>query len=138
MLEDLPYRLLLTDVLSLSEEMIKLTTVIMQSIGYSISFFAIPVASMANPYIKTFNQQLGTASTGEKVELLEVKVIIRGGYGTKLKYRIGNDIVESWVVCPEDKQPYFSDQGVRYAQSVATKKLLSLACKYEQEVLSSR
>ena len=118
--------------------MIKLKTVIKQTIGYSISFFAIPVASMANPYIKTFNQQLGTASTGEKVELLEVKVVIRGGYGTMVKYRIGSDIVESWIVCPEDEQPYFSDQGVRYAQSVATQKLLSLACKHEQEILSSR
>ena len=117
--------------------MIKLTTAIKQSIGYAISFFAIPVASMANPYIKTFNQQLGTASTGEKVELLEVKVVIRGGYGTEVKYRIGRDIVESSIVCAVDKQPYFSDQGVRYAQSVATKKLLSLACKYEQEILSS-
>jgi len=118
--------------------MIKLTTVIKQTIGYSISFFAIPVASMANPHIKTFNQQLGTASTGEKVELLEAKVVIRGGYGTVVKYRIGSDIVESWIVCPEDEQPYFSDHGVRYAQSVATQKLLSLACKHEQEILSSR
>ena len=118
--------------------MIKLKTVIKQTIGYSISFFAIPVASMANPYIKIFNQQLGTASTGEKVELLEAKVVIRGGYGTMVKYRIGSDIVESSIYCPEDEQPYFSDQGVRYAESVATQKLLSLACRYEQEILSSR
>ena len=118
--------------------MIKLKTVIMQTIGYSISFFAIPVASMANPYIKAFNQQLGAASTGEKVEFLEAKVIVRGGYGTIVKYRIGSDIVESSIFCPEDEQPYFLDQGVRHAQSVATQKLLSLACKYEQEMLSSR
>ena len=118
------------------QEMIKLKTVIKQTIGYSISFFAIPVASMANSYIKTFNQQLGTASTGEKVELLEAKVVIRGGYGTMVKYRIGSDIVESSIYCPEDEMPYFLDQGVRYAQSVATQKLLSLACKYEQEILS--
>ena len=118
--------------------MIKLKTVIKQTIGYSIFFFAIPVASMANPYIKAFNQQLGTASTGERVELLEGKVVIRGGYGTMVKYRIGSYIVESSIYCPEDERPYFLDQGIRYAQSVATQKLLSLACKYEQEKLSSR
>ena len=118
--------------------MIKLKKLIKQTIGYSISFFAIPVASMANPYIKAFNQQLGTASTGEKVELIEAKVVIRGGYGTMVKYRIGSDIVEASIYCPEDERPYFLDQGVRYAQSVATQKLLSLACKYEQEIVSSR
>ena len=120
------------------QKMIKLKKAIKQTIGYSMSFFAIPVASMANPYIKAFNQQLGTASTGEKVELLEAKVVIRGGYGTMVKYRIGSDIVETSIYCPEDEQPYFLDQGVRYAQSVATQKLLSLACKYEQEIVSSR
>ena len=120
------------------QKMIKLKKVIKQTIGYSISFFSIPVASMANPFIKAFNQQLGTASTGEKVELLEAKVVIRGGYGTMVKYRIGSDIVETSIYCPEDEQPYFLDQGVRYAQSVATQKLLSLACKYEQEIVSSR
>ena len=93
---------------------------------------------MANPYIKAFSQELGTASTGERVELLEVKVVIRGGYGTMVKYRIGSDIVESSIYCPGDERPYFLDQSVRYAQSVATQKLLSLACKYEQEILSSR
>lgn len=120
------------------QKMIKLKKAIKQTIGYSMSFFAIPVASMANPYIKAFNQQLGTASTGEKVELLEAKVVIRGGYGTMVKYRIGSDIVETSIYCPEDEQPYFLDQGVRYAQSVATQKLLSLACRYEQEIVSSR
>ena len=118
--------------------MIKLKKVIKQTIGYSIFFFAIPVASMANPYIKSFNQQLGTASTGEKIELFEVKVVVRSGYRTMVKYRIGSDIVESLIYCPEDELPYFLDQGVRYAQSVATQKLLSLACEYEQEILSSR
>ena len=120
------------------QKMIKLKKAIKQTIGYSMSFFAIPVASMANPYIKAFNQQLGTASTGEKVELLEAKVVIRGGYGTMVKYRIGSDIVETSIYCPEGEQPYFLDQGVRYAQSVATQKLLSLACRYEQEIVSSR
>ena len=43
---------------------------------------------------------MGIASTGERVELLEVNVVIRGGYGTTVIYRIGRDIVESGVSCP--------------------------------------
>ena len=121
--------------------MMKLPTTIMQSLGYAIFVFIFPGASLANPYIKTLNQSMGVASTGEQVELLQVKVIIRGGYGTTVIYRIGRDTVESGIYCPsaeyDGNQPYFNDQGKRYAQSNATSKILSLACQYEQKILTS-
>ncbi len=121
--------------------MMKLPTTIIPILGYSIFAFIFPGASLANPYIKTFNQSMGVASTGEQVELLEVKVILRGGYGTKVIYRIGWDIVESSIYCPfgglDGNQPYFYDQGKRYAQSNATSKVLSLACQYQRKILTS-
>ena len=119
----------------------KLPTTMIQSLGYAISVFIFPGVLLANPYIKTFNQSMGVASTGEQVELLQVKVIIRGGYGTIVIYRIGRDTVESGIYCPsagyDGNQPYFSDQGKRYAQSNATSKILSLACQYEGKILTS-
>ena len=122
-------------------EIMKSPIAIFQSLGYAISVFIFPGASLANPYIKTFYQSMGVASTGEQVELLEVKVILRGGYGTKVIYRIGRDIVEGWIYCPsggfDGNQPYFYDQGKRYAQSNATRKVLSLACQYQRKILTS-
>ncbi len=113
----------------------------MQGVGCVIFAFVSPSASLANSYVKTFNQSMGIASTGERVELLEVNVVIRGGYGTTVIYRIGRDIVESGVSCPDKEnvgsQPYFSDQGQRYAQSGATRKILLLACQYERKILKS-
>ena len=121
--------------------MIKLPALIVSSIGCVVFAFLPPGASLANPYVQTFNQSMGVASTGERVELLEVNVVIRGGYGTTVIYRIGRDIVESGVSCPYEgdvgSQPYFSDQGQRYAQSGATRKILSLACQYERKILTS-
>ena len=119
----------------------KLPTTMIQSLGYAIFVFIFPGVLLANPYIKTFNQSMGVASTGEQVQLLQVKVIIRGGYGTIVIYRIGRDTVESGIYCPsagyDGNQPYFSDQGKRYAQSNATSKILSLACQYEGKILTS-
>ena len=52
---------------------------IVSSIGCVVFAFLSPGASQANPYVQTFNQSMGIASTGERVELLEVNVVIRGG-----------------------------------------------------------
>ncbi len=121
--------------------MMKLPKIILQSIGSALFIFIFPCASLASPYIKTFNQSMGVASTGEKVELLQVKVMIRGGYATTVIYRIGRDTVESGIYCPsssyDGNESYFTDQGKRYAQSKATSKILLLACQYEQKVLTS-
>ena len=63
----------------------KLPKTLIQILGSAIFIFVFPGASLANTYIKTFNQSMGVASTGEKVELLQVKVMIRGGYATTVK-----------------------------------------------------
>ena len=119
----------------------KLPKTLIQILGSAIFVVIFPGASLANTYIKTFNQSMGVASTGEKVELLQVKVMIRGGYATTVIYRIGRDTVESGIYCPsssyDGNESYFTDQGKRYAQSKATSKILLLACQYEQKVLTS-
>ena len=99
-----------------------------------------PLDAIANPYIKTYNQHMGTASTGESLILISVKTQFRGGYGSWVKYKIGQDIVETGIVCPTEYSPrgYFTDQGKRYPQSAATKKVLAIACAYENSVVNER
>ena len=78
---------------------------------------------------------MGTASTGESVLLISVKTEFRGGIGSWVKYKRGSDTVESMFSCPvskSDGRPHFSDQGVRYASSTATEKVLSIACSYHK------
>jgi len=96
----------------------------------------LPLASLANPYVKTLNQYMGTASTGESVTLISIKTHFRGGYGTWVKYKIGADTVDSGIACSNEYTPrsYFTDQGVRYPRSNATAKILSIACDYEKKI----
>ena len=123
----------------------KLPKTLIQILGSAIFVVIFPGASLAAiVYSKTFNQFMGVESTGEQVELLQVKVSIRGGFAINVIYRIGRDTVESGINCPsfsgdnyDGNQPYFRDQGKRYAQSNATSKILSLACQYEQKILTS-
>lgn len=107
-------------------------------VGFLTTF--VPLDAIANTYIKTYNQYMGTASTGESVILISVKTQIRGGYGSWVKYKIGQDIVETGIVCPAEYAPrgYFTDQGTRYPQSAATKKVLAIACAYENSVVNNR
>jgi len=99
-----------------------------------------PLGAIANTYIKTYNQYMGTASTGESVTLISVKTQIRGGYGSWVIYKIGKDIVETGIVCPAEYAPrgYFTDQGTRYPQSAATRKVLAIACAYENSIVNTR
>jgi len=107
-------------------------------VGFLIIFA--PPDAIANTYTKTFNQYMGTASTGESVTLISVKTQIRGGYGSWVKYKIGQDIVDTGIVCPAEYTPrgYFTDQGTRYPQSAATKKVLAIACAYENSIVNKR
>lgn len=109
------------------------------SLGLLLSCFAANSA-YANTYSKTYNQYMGVASTGENVTLLNVRTEIRGGYGSWVKYKIGGEVVDTGIVCPSEYTPrgYFTDQGTRYAQSAATKKILSIACAYERSIINSR
>ena len=79
---------------------------------------------------------MGIASTGETVTLIRVSTTIRGGYGTRVRYRIGPDLVETGIVCPWflGGRAYYTDQGERYPQSEATTKILDIACDYEEQV----
>jgi len=115
---------------------------ILRRISPLVSFLDMlsPLDAIANTYIKTYNQHMGTASTGESVILISVKTQIRGGYGSWVKYKIGQDIVETGIVCPAEYIPrgYFTDQGTRYPQSAATKKVLAIACAYENSIVNKR
>jgi len=97
---------------------------------------AMPSASLANPYVKTFNQYMGTASTGESVTLISVTTEFRGGYGTWVKYKIGADTVDSGIACSSEnsQRSHFTDQGVRYPRSHATAKILIIACNYQNKI----
>ena len=99
-----------------------------------------PLDAIANTYIKTYNQYMGTASTGESLTLISVKTQVRGGYGSWVKYKIGQDIVETGITCPSEYTPrgYFTDQGTRYPQSAATKKILAIACAYENSIINKK
>jgi hypothetical protein len=101
---------------------------------------AYPLSSIANTYEKSYNQYMGTASTGETVTLIRVKTVIRGGYGSWVTYKIGSDIVNTAIACPSEynQRGYFTDQGTRYPQSNATKKILAIACAYENSIVNRR
>ena len=107
-------------------------------VGFLTTF--VPLDAIANTYVKTYNQYMGTASTGESVILISVKTQFRGGYGSWVKYKIGQDIVEAGIECPSEYTPrgYFTDQGTRYPQSVATKKVLAIACAYQNSIVNKR
>jgi len=107
-------------------------------VGFLIIFA--PLDAIANTYKKNYNQYMGTASTGESVTLISVKTQIRGGYGSWVKYKIGQDIVETGIVCPDEytSRGYFTDQGTRYPQSAATKKILAIACAYANSIVNKR
>lgn len=81
---------------------------------------------------------MGYASTGEPVTLSTVKTLFRGGVGSFVTYRIGNEVVDTGIQCNAyggEPRPYFTDQGARYAKSAATKKILSIACSYERNIM---
>ena len=107
-------------------------------VGFCIIFS--PLGAIANTYTKTYNQYMGTASTGESVTLISVKTQFRGGYGSWVKYKIGGETVDTGIVCPNEYTPrgYFTDQGTRYPQSAATKKVLAVACAYENSIINKR
>lgn len=99
----------------------------------------LPRTANANPYVKTYNQFMGYASTGEPIALMTVKTPFRGGVGSFVTYRIGNDVVNTGIQCISyggDPRPCFTDQGTRYAKSAATKKILSIACSYEKTIMN--
>ena len=99
----------------------------------------LPSRMNANPYTKTYNEYMGIASTGETVTLIHVSTTIRGGYGTKVRYRIGSDLVETGIVCPWPLggRAYFTDQGKRYPQSEATNKIFEIACIHEEQIIQN-
>lgn len=83
---------------------------------------------------------MGVSSTGENVTLLSVRTEIRGGYGSWFRYKIGGEVVDTGIACPNEctLRGYFTDQGTGYPQSAATKKILSIACAYERGIINSR
>jgi hypothetical protein len=95
------------------------------------------MAAQAKALERLYNQAMGKASTGEEVVLVKVETIFRGGFGSWVTYKIGSDTVRSGIQCPSSslgiKVPYFTDQGRRYAQSSATKKILAIACEFEKQ-----
>lgn len=109
----------------------KLASTILGILSVSIS-----TAAHAQTYTQNIRSYVGTASTGEKVELISVKVTCRGGCQTSALYKIGPDIVNTGIYCPANgwsgSKPYFTDYGKRYAQSSATGRILQIACDYEK------
>lgn len=105
---------------------------------FSLVMGIFPSILYAQIYAKTFNKYMGTASTGEAVTLINVRTELRGGYGTRVKYQIGADIIESSVDCRERYNPSFLErQKIRYPQSKATLAILKIACSHEEAILTS-